>query len=85
MRKSIVVNNETLRGMKLASDGTVSSIKKRVKDHNMITDMLRVGSKYKLGLKQYKFLMIRQARETIQPYQRDMITNMYNDYKLINK
>ena len=80
MKKSIVVNNETLKHLKLSSDGKVTSLKKRVKDEEMIKDMLRVGSPYKLGLKQYKFLMRKQARQTVQPIEREWITEMHKAY-----
>ena len=51
--------------------------KKRVLDVKMITELLKCKSPYKLNLKQYKFLMIRQARETMNQNQRMWIIAMH--------
>jgi hypothetical protein len=62
-----------------SSDQNDNPIKKnkRVGDIKMITALLKCGSPYKLTLKQYKFLMIRQARETMNQNQRMWIELMY--------
>ena len=64
-----------------SSDQNDNPIKKnkRVGDTNMITALLKCGSPYKLTLKQYKFLMIRQARETMNQNQRMWIEIMFDN------
>ena len=62
-----------------SSDNSISR-KKRVRDDMIIKALLTVKSPLKLTLKQYRFLMQSQARDTITSNQREWLENL--NYKL---
>ena len=74
-----------ITGGHLTTDGKDDSImrKKRVLDEKMIKELLTVKSPLKLTLKQFRFLLRRQARDTMTHNQRMWITYIYEDLKAI--
>ena len=78
MEKHIIVNNELYTDKVLDKKGNVISLKKRVNDIKIIKHLLSSNSKYKLSLKQYKFLKQMEARDKVTPGQRDWLKALYS-------
>ena len=78
MEKHIIVNNELYTDKVLDKKGNVISLKKRVNDIKIIKHLLSSNSKYKLSLKQYKFLKQMEARDKVTPSQRDWFKALYS-------